>query len=341
VQRGRDDQPTPALPSHLRELEVFGVRYIHGSTPDGGKLWVVGNVPALYDFFLPERWRRTPRTKLSATHETYRTRSRDEIHLLYRRSEIGGLPSVDPFSEGGKRIREHGYNSPFEEIAIAERLRQLGIRTTHPRAVYRTAHRTTKVERLRDERRFESHARLDGGDRAHAILEPGYDYYTLWGYFRGVDLDEDRNVDILDLSAARAFGCLDDREADELLARVERNHETKCCLPETFDPSQYVLVLGPNGQVLRDAAGAPRITTSMNLTGAYDCGLLGERECRGALDRTHQRLREASFEKLHRAGKDFLLTLTGDGEPVMDERDELRLTLCNFSLVRWDNPPRL
>ena len=59
-----DDQrdrftPTP-LPSHLHSQEVLGVPYIHGHVEStGGQLWVVGRNARLFDYFLPERWRKT------------------------------------------------------------------------------------------------------------------------------------------------------------------------------------------------------------------------------------------------------------------------------------------
>ncbi|MEF9438335.1 MAG: hypothetical protein L0922_06215, partial [Candidatus Mariimomonas ferrooxydans] len=51
--------PTP-LPSHLSYIEVFGVPYMYGHAEStGGHLWVVGKNARLFDYFLPERWRKT------------------------------------------------------------------------------------------------------------------------------------------------------------------------------------------------------------------------------------------------------------------------------------------
>ena len=49
------------FPEHLHAMRIFGVDYVYGDTAStGGKLWVVGHDPLLFDYFLPERWRRTP-----------------------------------------------------------------------------------------------------------------------------------------------------------------------------------------------------------------------------------------------------------------------------------------
>jgi len=57
----RDRFKPSRLPSYLRKMEIFGVPYIHGQVEStGGLLWVVGRNPRLFDYFLPERWRKTP-----------------------------------------------------------------------------------------------------------------------------------------------------------------------------------------------------------------------------------------------------------------------------------------
>ncbi|GAB4196267.1 MAG: hypothetical protein Kow00105_10440 [Phycisphaeraceae bacterium] len=110
-------------------VRIMGVDYIFGRAPNGGMVWAVGNNPDLLGYFQPDRWRRTPRVQLSLGGEVCRTRTRDNIHVVYRRSKVGLRPNTDPFYGHGKRTREYGYNSPFEEVAAAEKLRSLGIPT--------------------------------------------------------------------------------------------------------------------------------------------------------------------------------------------------------------------
>ena len=49
------------MPAHLKAINLLGVDYIVGHAEStGGLLWVVGRDPDLFNYFLPERWRRTP-----------------------------------------------------------------------------------------------------------------------------------------------------------------------------------------------------------------------------------------------------------------------------------------
>ena len=53
------------LPAHLQAINILGVDYICGRAEStGGMLWVVGKDPDLFNYFLPERWRRTPKEKI-------------------------------------------------------------------------------------------------------------------------------------------------------------------------------------------------------------------------------------------------------------------------------------
>src|SRR5208283_3413665 len=118
-----DDQrdrfiPTP-LPAHLSNTEIFGVPYVYGHAEStGGHLWVVGNNAGLFDYFLPERWRKTPSIRLSDPREVFYTITKDNIHLVWATSRVGELPNESE-EQDSSRILEFGINSPFEEFAIA------------------------------------------------------------------------------------------------------------------------------------------------------------------------------------------------------------------------------
>lgn len=175
------------LPPGLSAVNIMGVDYIFGDVEStGGKLWVVGCDPMLFDYFLPEKWRRTPRTKISASQQMYETVTKDNVHLVWRVSRVGQTPDADPFVRREARILTHGYNSPFEEFSIAFDLSRQEIETTYPRAIYMTGHRVKVSSGLLDDRRYLSHAQ-DRTPENHPILSPNHEYLTIWGYWNAPD----------------------------------------------------------------------------------------------------------------------------------------------------------
>lgn len=327
----------PAPGSHLRSAAVFGVPYAFGETPDGGRLWVVGEQPELFDYFLPDRWRRTAREKLSATSEVYRTRTRDHVDIVYRRSRVGFLPPIDPRDASAKRRREWGYNSPFEEVALAERLRALGVPTIHPRAIYETGHTTVKPLRLRDPRRFESHAGVLAPESPpRPVLRADHDYYTIWDTYRGAEplaAPGPGGVSgVLGLERARESGRVTAEEASEALARM-RLALARTALPaESVAEHEFVLALAPDGQPARDG-GWPRLLFSLDALTAWDCGLLPEPEYLALVRHVDERLRAADVEPLDPHGRHLLLTVGPDGRLLRDAHGDIHAVVCNFSLI--------
>ena len=175
------------FPPGLSPVTIMGVDYVFGQVEStGGALWVVGKDPVLFDYFLPEKWRKTPRNRISVLNKVYETTTKDSIHLVWRVSRVGELADLDPFLQNDKTILAHGYNSPFEEIAFSIELAARGIDTTYPRAIYRSGHQPEVPARLLDESRYESHEPLRTHD-GHPILGPNHEYITLWGYWNGPD----------------------------------------------------------------------------------------------------------------------------------------------------------
>jgi hypothetical protein len=329
--------PTP-LPSHLKPMRIFEVSYLYGLCPDGGRVWVVGEDADLFDYFLPERWRRTSRVKLSPRSEVYRTRTRDNIDVVYRRSRVGARPRVDPLQERGRAIREHGYNSPFEEVAIAVRLRQMGISTTAPRAVCRTGHRTIQAAHLRDERRFADHAALETPEiPPEKILSSEHDYYTIWDVFRGVDPTPDDSAGgargVYDLLRARDDGLIDEAEYRTALERARNSLRTLGFAVAELEPDEFSLSIGAAGPH-RDEDGDLEITLSIDALTAYEYGLLDDAAYRALVDRLAERLRAVDCEKLDLQGKHLLLSMNLAGVFQLDPAGEVAVTLCNFELIR-------
>lgn len=175
------------LPPHLQATSVLGVDYIFGHAEStGGSLWVVGKDPDLFTYFLPERWRRTPKESLSSSNQVFKTRTKDNIHLVWRVSRLGDTPSLaNPGEQLGTAL-EHGYNTPFEEFACAIEMSQGGVRTIYPRAIYRTGHKAGAARTVADHRRYQQLLHLRTPDGQPAVSED-HEYITIWGFWNGPD----------------------------------------------------------------------------------------------------------------------------------------------------------
>jgi len=327
------------IPSHLQPVTIFGVPYLYGGVPDGGRVWVLGSDPDLFEFFLPERWRRTPRVKLSPNNEVYRTRTRDNIHIVYRRSRVGSRPRIDPLDERARRIREHGFNSPFEEVALAERLRSMGIPTTWPRAVCRTGHPTTSAGYLRDERRFGDHAHLaTPDDPPEPVLSPDHDYYTLWDYFPGEGFDAGETADdapeVVDLARAREAGILSEEAYQQVRTATNRRLAAVGFAEEALDDSELSVCLDAAGRPRRDPEGLVAVRFCLDALTAHDCGLLDETAYRRLVGRLEAGLRAADCELIDLSGQHLLLSSDPDGRLTTTDEGEIAATLCSFDLIR-------
>ena len=249
------------FPSGLASVNVMDVDYVSGPVEStGGSLWVVGRDPGLFDYFLPEKWRKTPREKLSASSQVYETVTKDNIHLVWRVSKVGEVPDVDPFEGRGLRILSHGYNSPFEEVSLNIYLSTNGIETTYPRAIYMTGHRTERSERLLDNRRHKSHETLMS-EADHPILSRHHDYITVWGYWNGPDellaeKDEDYYRSIDALRAYRA-GLITEEVYLKTMAAVRERLAKVGVEDLNLNGSHLLLSLDRSGLLVTDHQGLP------------------------------------------------------------------------------------
>jgi hypothetical protein len=185
-QAHRFEEP-PSIPAHLQRTKLLEVDYIHGHIEStNGMLWVVGKDPELFEYFLPEKWRKTPRVRLSLANRIYQTTTKDNIHLVWKVSRVGEQPDMDPFKPDEKRILDYGYNSPFEEVALNLQLGRQGLLTTYPRAIYMAGASTETPEYLTDPRRYRTHEHLRALD-AKSVLRRDHDYMIIWGYWNGPD----------------------------------------------------------------------------------------------------------------------------------------------------------
>jgi hypothetical protein len=249
------------FPANLHPVRIFGVDYVYGHIESThGALWVVGRDPELFDYFLPEKWRKTLRIKLSVASKIYQTTTKDGVRLVWRVSKVGEHPDMDPFKQDEQRILSHGYNSPFEEVALALQLAAGGIQTTYPRAIYMTGETVELSEGISDNRRYVSHARLVMPD-GRTVLREGHDYIILWGYWNAPDevlavRDEDIYRGINALAAYRE-GVLDDGVYLSLMQRTRDRMGALGIEDLNLRGNHILLSLDLAGKLVRDADGLP------------------------------------------------------------------------------------
>jgi hypothetical protein len=182
-----DTDTAKPLPAHLRATNVLGVDYIFGRAEStGGLLWVVGKDPDLFNYFLPERWRRTPKKKLSSRNQIYYTRTKDNINLVWKVSRMGDSPWLNHPQARQEKAQANGFNSPFEEFAFALEMGRSGVRTIYPRAIYMTGRPRGSSRPVSDERRYAALADFRTPD-GEAVARKEYDYITIWGFWNGPD----------------------------------------------------------------------------------------------------------------------------------------------------------
>jgi len=259
-----DDQrdrfiPTP-MPDHLTNMEIFGVPYIYGHAEStGGHLWVVGNNARLFDYFLPERWRKTPSIKLSNTKEIFYTITKDNIHLVWLTSRVGEVPDEEGELYNPK-ILEFGINSPFEEFAISHQLNRLGIPCVYVRAIYMTG--TSKIETSSDTRRYDSHMNILDPE-GNPILQENHNYITIRGYYNGPDewVAQQKGALYVPVDLARAVSreLIDETQCRLLLNKIKENLKDVGYDGSLLKPNDLLLATNNNNEIVRDNTGNPLV----------------------------------------------------------------------------------
>jgi hypothetical protein len=254
-------EPAP-LPAHLSQMEIYGVPYLYGHAEStGGRLWVVGRAPHLFDYFLPERWRKTPSLKLSATKEVFYTITKDNIHLVWETSRIGEMPSGEEEGAREPKVRQYGINSPFEEFAIAHSLNRLGIPTVYMRAIYMTGSR--KIEKSTDLRKYESQKdQLD--PEGNPVLQEAHNYITIRGYYNGPDQWVAEHGDALlytpiDLSRALYKGTITERQCNEFLDSVKAKLRNSGFDGSLLKANDLLLAIDSTGKIMNNIYGEPEV----------------------------------------------------------------------------------
>ncbi len=256
-------EPESAFPAHLSPARILGVDYVHGATEStGGALWVVGRDPGLFDYFQPERWRRTPRTRLSTVNEVYRTKTKDDIHVVWRVSRVGERPEGDASETAGEPKAFQGFNSPFEEFAFALRLAEAGVPTVYPRAIYMSGLQSDRPDYVQDPRRYErlQEYRTAAGE---PVLRPDRIYVAIWGFWNGRDellAARDATYCIgVDLERAVREHVVTAEQAEELLEWERERLRSAGFEDPGLRPDHLLLSLDPDHRLIRDESGRPEI----------------------------------------------------------------------------------
>ncbi len=249
------------FPPGLTQVNIMGVDYVYGQVEStGGALWVVGRDPVLFDYFLPEKWRSTPRVKQATSTRFFKTMTKDNVHLVWRVSRVGQQPEADPFVRSGRQALAYGYNSPFEEFSIAMELSRNGIDTKYPRAIYMTGQRSTTAESLADLSRYESHTDLQTPDGL-PILSRKREYITIWGYWNAPDdalaVKDEVIYSGIDALSAYRNGLLTQKAYLRLMRRTKKSLIAAGIEDLSLSGSHLLLSMDKSKRLATDQEGLP------------------------------------------------------------------------------------
>ena len=250
------------LPAHLRATNVLGVDYIFGRAEStGGLLWVVGKDPDLFNYFLPERWRRTPKKKLSARNQIFHTRTKDNINLVWKVSRMGDSPWLKNPGAHKEAARAYGFNSPFEEFAFAFEMSRHGVRTVYPRAIYMTG-RPRSARPVSDERRFAALADFLTPD-GQPVVRKEYDYITIWGFWNGPDellaVQDGKYYQAVNAKRACTNKLISKQTMEELTQMVTRR-QAHCGLEDlNLKPDHLLISFDSEQHLVLDTMGKPEV----------------------------------------------------------------------------------
>ena len=251
------------LPAHLRATNVLGVDYIFGRAEStGGLLWVVGKDPDLFNYFLPERWRRTPRKKLSSRNQTFYTRTKDNIHLVWKISRIGDAPWLKNPEAHEEEVRNYGFNSPFEEFAFALEMGRQGVQTIYPRAIYMTGRQRGSARQVADERHYDGLADFLTPD-GKPVARKDRDYITIWGFWNGPDevlaAQDGKFYQAINVKRAFAGKLISEQTMTELTQMMSRRL-SGCGFDDlNLRPHHLLISFDPAQKLVLDAMGRPEV----------------------------------------------------------------------------------
>jgi hypothetical protein len=219
----------------------------------------VGRNARLFDYFLPERWRKTPSLKLSDKKEVFYTITKDNIHLVWETSRVGELPGDEDGGSDDPKIRHYGIKSPFEEFAVARELNTLGIPTVYVRAIYMTG--TAKIEPSIDCRQYDSHRGIPDPE-GNPILQENHNYITIRGYYNGPDYSVAEQGPLYmptDLAKATYQGNIDEATCQRLLNKTKENLRNVGYDGSLLKANDLLLAIDSKGRIMNNTDGEPEV----------------------------------------------------------------------------------
>lgn len=258
-----DANSAKPLPAHLRLTSLLEVDYVFGRAEStGGLLWVVGKDPDLFYYFLPERWRRTPKRTLSSHNEVYYTRTKDDINLVWKVSRMGEVPLLNNPEAHSDIAQLYGFNTPFEEFAIALELARHGVKAVYPRAIYMTGRKGGSAPEIADGRRYAALSHLCTPDGEPALRKE-YDYITIWGFWNGPDellaAQDGRFYKGIDAERACADKLIPPEVLEQLMKSLARG--VAICGFQDLNPKPDHLLISfdDSNKLVVDAFGKPEV----------------------------------------------------------------------------------
>lgn len=258
LQQARTARNTEPSDNRISILDIPYIETDAGSS--GGRLWITDDTEKLVDYYLPEKWETTPRQRLSRSGGTYLTKTKDNIQLVVKESRVGDIPVYDPLYEKGDDAVDFGYNSPFEEAAVAAAMKNAGLPAIQLCAVYLINRIYSVAEYRKDMSRYESHRNLLGTD-GEPVLREDRQYLTLWQYWEGSEEEMLINprplYEPVNLLMAYHRGIIDRKEYESILRFTEFKLGIKGFRDFALKSTHVILLLDREGRLMRDNTGMP------------------------------------------------------------------------------------
>jgi hypothetical protein len=200
--------------------------------------------------------------KLSIQDQFYHTVTKDDVQLRWRISRVGEMPDLDPFTESEKQLIEHGYNSPFEEVALAMQLNRQGLPTSYPRAIFMAPSKSQLHEALYDDRRYDTHACWLTPE-GEPVLRKHQDYIIFWGYWNGPDemlaQQDESPFKSIDVLLAYRTGLIDETLYQMLLALTKEKLAAVGIEDLNLKGNHILLATDNDNHLVLDPEGVPEI----------------------------------------------------------------------------------